>query len=80
MLIRLNLIGLGNFNFNDFFLFICKILNYFLFNFRINRPDFPAFYKDAIKADRQNQMKKHEMKKQRFTAYDDVPSEPDDDV
>jgi len=25
-------------------------------------------------------MKKYEMKRQRFTAYDDIPSEPDDEV
>lgn len=46
----------------------------------MNRPDFPDFYKDAIKADRQKDMKKYEMKRQRFTAYDDVPSEPDDEI
>ena len=46
----------------------------------MNRPDFPAFYKDAIKTDKQKDMKKYEMKRQRFTAYDDVPSEPDDEI
>ena len=46
----------------------------------MNRPDFPMFYKDMIKADREKQMKLWEMKRQRFTAYDDVASDPDNDV
>lgn len=46
----------------------------------MNRPDFPDFYKDAIREDRQKRMKRHEMKRQRFTAYDDIPSEPDDEI
>lgn len=46
----------------------------------MNRPDFPSFYKDLIREDRKKGMKQYEMKRQRFTAYDDVPSDPDDDI
>ena len=46
----------------------------------MNRPDFPMFYKDQIREDRKKQMKIWEMKRQRFTAYDDIASDPDDEV
>ena len=46
----------------------------------MNRPDFPSFYKEQISEDRKNQMKKYQMKRQRFTAYDDVQSDPDDEI
>jgi hypothetical protein len=46
----------------------------------MNRPDFPMFYKDMIREDKKKQMKQWEMKRQRFTAYDDIESDPDDEV
>lgn len=45
-----------------------------------HREDFPGFYKEQTKKFlRENQMPVKEMKKHRFTAWDDVPSDPDDD-
>jgi large subunit ribosomal protein L20 len=46
----------------------------------VNRPDFPTFYLDMKrKHKKEGQMPFKDMKKLRFTAWDDVPSEPDDE-
>lgn len=45
----------------------------------LNQPDFPALYENQRKKFRSEQMRTHEMKKLKFTAWDDVPSEPEDD-
>ena len=46
----------------------------------VNRPDYPTFYLDMKRKHRkEGQMPMKDMKKLRFTAWDDVPSEPDDE-
>jgi large subunit ribosomal protein L20 len=45
----------------------------------VNRPDFPTFYLDMKRKHKtEGQMPLKEMKKLRFTAWDDVPSDADD--
>jgi len=45
----------------------------------VNRPDYPTFYLDMKrKHKKEGQMPIKEMKKLRFTAWDDLPSEPDE--
>lgn len=46
----------------------------------LHHPDFPHIYNEQRrKFIKEEQMKPHEMKKLPFTAYDDIPSEPDDE-
>jgi large subunit ribosomal protein L20 len=45
----------------------------------LNEPNFPENYVERMRKFRKEQMPLHEMKKLRFTAWDDVPSEPDDE-
>ena len=45
----------------------------------MNNPDFPDHYTEMRRKFRKEQMPMHEMKKHKFTAWDDVPSEPDDE-
>ncbi len=45
----------------------------------LNDPNFPDNYKEQMKKFKKEQMPMHEMKKLKFTAWDDVPSEPDDE-
>jgi len=44
----------------------------------VNDPNFPESYIEAKRKFRKEQMPLHEMKKLKFTAWDDVPSEADD--
>ena len=44
----------------------------------LNHPNFPEQYIEDRRAFKKAQMPMHEMKKLKFTAWDDVPSEPDD--
>jgi large subunit ribosomal protein L20 len=44
----------------------------------VNHPNFPNEYLERQRKFKKEQMPIHEMKKLRFTALDDVPSEPDD--
>lgn len=48
--------------------------------FGLNREDFPSFYKKVIKDEKNEQIPLPVMKKMPFTAYDDIPSDPDDDL
>jgi len=45
----------------------------------LNDPNFPDNYKELRSKFKKEQMPMHEMKKLKFTAWDDVPSEPDDE-
>jgi large subunit ribosomal protein L20 len=45
----------------------------------LNDPNFPDNYKELRRKFKKEQMPMHEMKKLKFTAWDDVPSEPDDE-
>lgn len=47
--------------------------------FLFNHEDFPAVYKDVLREDRKKAMSAKDMKKIPFSAYDDLPSDPDDD-
>lgn len=44
----------------------------------VNDPNFPDNYLEQKRKFKKEQMPLHEMKKLKFTAWDDVPSEPDD--
>lgn len=44
----------------------------------LNHPNFPEQYFEEKRKFLKSQMPMHEMKKLRFTAWDDIPSEPDD--
>jgi large subunit ribosomal protein L20 len=45
----------------------------------LNHPNWPHIYKEQEDAFKKSQMTINQMKKLRFTAYDDLPSEPDDE-
>jgi large subunit ribosomal protein L20 len=45
----------------------------------LNHPNWPHIYKEQRDAFKKTHMTVNEMKKQRFTAFDDLPSEPDDE-
>jgi hypothetical protein len=45
----------------------------------LNHPNFPDVYLEQKRKFMKEQMPLHEMKKLRFTAWDDVPSDPDDE-
>jgi large subunit ribosomal protein L20 len=45
----------------------------------VNRPDFPTFYKEEEKKHDQQMIPIKDQKKMRFTVWDDVPSDPEDD-
>jgi|LauGreDrversion4_2_1035121.scaffolds.fasta_scaffold524003_2 large subunit ribosomal protein L20 len=47
--------------------------------FLFNHEDFPKVYKDILREDRKKTMSVKEMKKIPFSAYDELPSDPDDD-
>jgi hypothetical protein len=48
--------------------------------FRLNDPNWPHVYKEQEIKFAKSLMSEKEMKKLPFTAYDDLPSDPDDEI